>query len=104
MLCEVRRRSRFTKVNDFSSEHSVTKGGTMQRIHRSFLAIVSVVLVSACAAEVGTSRHDDDLEAVSQAVCHDVCTIGDAQAATCSTCAASICAADSFCCTTTWDS
>jgi hypothetical protein len=35
--------------------------------------------------------------------CHDVCAIGDAMDKTCDPCATTLCAADDFCCTTTWD-
>src|SRR6185295_19304321 len=35
---------------------------------------------------------------------HDVCIEGGPLDATCSTCASAVCGADSFCCTSQWDS
>jgi hypothetical protein len=35
--------------------------------------------------------------------CHEVCAIGDAMDKSCDPCASTLCAADAFCCTTTWD-
>lgn len=36
-------------------------------------------------------------------VCHDVCVTGEAMLASCNACAADVCAADSFCCSGSWD-
>ncbi len=38
------------------------------------------------------------------ASCHDECEIGAAMGAECGTCAGDVCAADPFCCNTSWDS
>jgi hypothetical protein len=35
--------------------------------------------------------------------CHEPCQLGDPMLDSCSSCAASVCAADSYCCTTAWD-
>jgi hypothetical protein len=45
-----------------------------------------------------------DVPALEIASCaHDVCDVGDALGASCDSCAASVCAQDNFCCTSSWD-
>lgn len=47
----------------------------------------------------------DDVPSVSTSTCaHDVCVAGGALSSTCDDCAAAVCAADSYCCTSAWDS
>jgi hypothetical protein len=38
-----------------------------------------------------------------QATCHDPCTTGDPMGASCGTCEGDVCAADPYCCNTSWD-
>jgi hypothetical protein len=51
-----------------------------------------------CAPEGGAC-----IQIACEPLCHDVCEEGDALATTCGDCAATVCAADPYCCNTAWD-
>jgi hypothetical protein len=57
------------------------------------------------AAEGGDDGGSDASTPTEAGSCdHGVCTTGDALTASCDPCAAQVCAADAYCCTTAWDS
>jgi hypothetical protein len=51
----------------------------------------------------GVGGGSDGVGGGAPGACHDVCASGDALDKGCDPCAATLCAADDFCCTTTWD-
>lgn len=59
---------------------------------------------SICVGEVESVCRGMQCPVAAPACAHTLCTMGAALDATCDTCAARVCAADSYCCTRAWDS
>jgi hypothetical protein len=71
----------------------------------SFAAMFAVATAGGCASDPSDPPPDDPgVPHVGEATCsHDLCATGPAVDPACHLCAGHVCAADPFCCSTTWD-
>jgi hypothetical protein len=91
-LVELRRARLLT---DADAEPAVTRRELMRRLGTA--AAVALPVVTSIVAPTPA-------QAQSPGVCHPLCETGPALNVECDPCVAQICAADSFCCSTGWDS